>query len=70
MKLTKVGGGCDSPHCPTLYETDRGTYVVQGAIVPEEHLVELRVPAGESLVEVPRALLAEFAANLLAPGVT
>lgn len=44
---------------PALYATDRGTYVVQGWKVTDREaisdLVDLR--AGESYVEIPRALL-------------
>ena len=46
-----------SGSCPTLYETDRGTYVVQGYIVGSDAGVDL--PDGESLVEIPAGLLAE-----------
>jgi len=48
---------CGSGSCPTLYETDRGTYVVQGYIVGSDAGVDL--PDGESLVEIPAELLAE-----------
>jgi hypothetical protein len=48
---------CGSGSCPTLYETDRGTYVVQGYVVGSDAGVQ--VPAGASLVEIPAELLAE-----------
>jgi len=48
---------CGSGSCPTLYETNRGTYVVQGYVVGSDAGVDL--PDGESLVEIPAELLAE-----------
>ena len=39
-----------------MYATDRGTLVVQGAVVTDADGVD--VPAGEALVEVPAELLA------------
>ncbi|MEU8817511.1 hypothetical protein [Actinoplanes sp. NPDC048796] len=49
---------CTGGSCPTVYLTDRDTYVVQGYTVPAE-TAGLDVPAGEQLVEIPAALLAE-----------
>jgi hypothetical protein len=60
MRLRKIGG-CDDGTCPTLFETDRGTYVVQGAIVTDpEALASVQLPAHETLVEVPAELLASL----------
>lgn len=60
MRLRKIGG-CDDGTCPTLFETDRGTYVVQGAIVTDpEALGSVQLPAHETLVEVPAELLASL----------
>jgi hypothetical protein len=56
MRLTMVRGSCIGGDCPTVYATDRGTLVVQGAVVPDAEGVN--VPAGETLVEVPAELLA------------
>jgi hypothetical protein len=57
MRLQKIGG-CDDGTCPTLFETDRGTYVVQGSIVSDpEALAAMNLPAHETAVEVPAALL-------------
>jgi hypothetical protein len=53
--ITKVCGGGS---CPTVYRTDRDTFLVQGyAVTPETAGVD--VPAGEQLVEIPMELLAE-----------
>jgi hypothetical protein len=49
--------GCLHGNCPTMYRTNRGTFVVQGyAVTPEQAGVEL--PDGELLVEIPLDLLA------------
>jgi hypothetical protein len=59
MKLTFIGTTSDNGGCPTLYATDRGTFVVQGLRVTDpEALTGLRdVLDGETFVEVPRELL-------------
>lgn len=57
MQLTKLAG-CQGGTCPAAYATDRGTLVVQGAVVTDPQAVaDANVPAGESLVEIPRELL-------------
>lgn len=61
MRLKFLGTTSNSGSCPNLYETDRGTYVVQGTkITDHEALVVLRergLPDHETVVEIPRALL-------------
>jgi hypothetical protein len=59
MRLRFLGTTSDDGQCPTLYATDRGTYVVQGNIVTDaEALADLRqVLAGEAFVEIPKELL-------------
>lgn len=50
-------------NCPSLYQTDRGTFVVQGWRVQDaEALAQLSIPAHETVVEVPADVLAEIAA--------
>ncbi len=66
MKLTVIAGGpcgasgdgsgsgdCDSGDCPTVFVTDRGTIAVQG------YNVDRTTPSGESVVEIPEAVLRE-----------
>jgi hypothetical protein len=59
MKLTFLGSTSQEGQCPTLYATDRDTFVVQGwAVTDPEALGDLRdVLPGETFVEVPKALL-------------
>jgi hypothetical protein len=47
------GNGCGNGDCPTIYTTDRGTIAVQG------YDVERVTPSGESVVEIPEAVLRE-----------
>lgn len=63
MKLRFIGTTSGGGNCPTLYETDRGTIVVQGyKVTDEEALGQLRdVLDGETFVEIPRELLTGFA---------
>ena len=57
MRLQKIGG-CDDGTCPSLFLTDRGTYVVQGSIVTDpQALTAMNLPAHETAVEVPAELL-------------
>jgi hypothetical protein len=59
MKLTRLGrDGCWDGTCPTLYESDRGTIVVQGWVVEDG---DVTPPEGEALVEVPAELLEQLA---------
>lgn len=52
-------------NCPSLYRTDRGTFVVQGWRVSDpEALAQLDIPAHETVVEVPADVLAEIAKAL------
>ncbi|MCP2257777.1 hypothetical protein LX15_001463 [Streptoalloteichus tenebrarius] len=57
MKLTRVSGTCRENDCPAVFESDRGTIVIQGDLV---HQAEgLRLGVGEGAVEIPRALFWE-----------
>jgi len=59
MRLRFLGSDSGGGGCPSLYATDRGTYVVQGWTVTDpEALGDLReVLEGESFVEIPREVL-------------
>lgn len=57
MKLTFLGTTSEYGQSPTLYATDRGTYVVQGWKVDDaEALAEMKIPSHEGAVEVPSEL--------------
>jgi hypothetical protein len=61
MELRFLGSTSDGGSCPNLYETDRGTLVVQGEKVTDpDALAALRargLPDHETVVEIPRELL-------------
>jgi hypothetical protein len=50
---------CGSGSCPTIYRTDRGTVLVQGA--PSS---DVAVGDGEAVVEIPEDLLLEAVERL------
>ncbi len=67
MKLTFIRKTAQSQvnNCPSLYRTDRGTFVVQGWRVSDpEALAQLDIPPHETAVEVPEDVLAEIAKTL------
>ncbi|WP_405391184.1 hypothetical protein OG596_27020 [Streptomyces sp. NBC_01102] len=57
MKLRFLGKNSNVGDCPTLYATDRDTYLVQGwRIFANDLLMQLDLREGESAVEVPTEL--------------
>ncbi len=57
MMLRQIGGsGCGNGPCPTVYETDNDTIVVQGFTVDPQK-AGLQLPPGENAVEIPRYIL-------------
>ncbi|GAB3155061.1 hypothetical protein GCM10027290_50670 [Micromonospora sonneratiae] len=67
MKLTFVRKTALSQvnNCPSLYRTDRDTFVVQGWRVSDpEALAQLDIPSHETVVEVPTDVLIEIAKSL------
>jgi hypothetical protein len=45
---------------PTLYKTDRESWLVQGWVVTDPALAELNIPEGETVVEIPDRLVPFF----------
>ncbi|MGH3646716.1 MAG: hypothetical protein ACRDTM_06030 [Micromonosporaceae bacterium] len=63
MKLTFVAKDPNSEpgDSPTLYRTDRGSWVVQGWVVTNtEALAAMNIPEGETCVEIPDRLVPAF----------
>lgn len=64
MKITHIATESGKTGCPSLFATERGTYLVQGwAVTDPEALAELRkrgLPDHETVVEIPAALAAHF----------
>lgn len=62
MHLTFLGKDSQPNQSPTLYASDRGSYVVQGWIVTDPAIIDyLAVPDTETIVEVPAKLLSHLA---------
>ena len=64
MEITLVGKDPQSRPggSPTIYRTDRGTWLVQGWIVEDSAaLAEMDIPGGETVVEIPDRMLQFFA---------
>jgi len=58
MELRFLGKVTESGNSPTLYATDRDTYVIQGWVVDDpETLTRLSLPEGETAVIVPKELM-------------
>lgn len=56
-RLRKIGGSaCGNGPCPSVYETDNGTIVVQGFAVSSAE-AGIEFPPGEAAVELPRDVL-------------
>jgi hypothetical protein len=61
MHLEPFKFTCTGGTCPTIYKTDRGTFVVQGTRVTDpEALATVGLPEHETLVEVPASLLSDL----------
>lgn len=61
MRLTFLGKNSQPTNSPTLYATDRGSYVVQGWVVTEsEILAKIVLADDETLVEIPAQLMAHL----------
>ncbi|GIJ48910.1 hypothetical protein Val02_57960 [Virgisporangium aliadipatigenens] len=63
LALTPVAVTCAAGNCPTIYASDRGTFVVQGYQVSVNE-VEHVLPAGEQMVEIPQELLLDVVRGL------
>jgi hypothetical protein len=56
--------GSEPSLSPTLYRTDRGSWLVQGWVVTDDAaLAAMDIPAGESCVEIPDRLVPFFTAQ-------
>ncbi|MGW5875071.1 hypothetical protein ACWFMI_00760 [Nocardiopsis terrae] len=63
MRITLKGKDPESrPNgSPTIYQTDRGSWLVQGWVVSDQSaLDEMDIPEGETVVEIPDRMLQFF----------
>lgn len=66
MRLTLIGKDPESnpTGSSTVYQTDRGTWVVQGWTVTDaDALAQMNIPDGETAVEIPDRMLQFFRAG-------
>jgi hypothetical protein len=66
MRLTFIGKDPESnpTGSPTVYRTDRETWVVQGwNITDREALAQMDIPDGEGAVEIPDRMIQFFRAG-------
>lgn len=58
MQLTLLGSTSNNGGSPTLFGTDRDTYLIQGwKVLDADTLAQLNLPEHEAVIEVPTALL-------------
>ncbi|MFQ6395408.1 hypothetical protein ACLMAJ_18315 [Nocardia sp. KC 131] len=63
MRLTFIGKdpGSNPAGSPTLYRTDRDSWVVQGWVVTDsDALAQMDIPKGETCVEIPDRMMRFF----------
>ena len=63
MKIRLVAGDPASTplNSPTLYKTDRGSWLVQGWVVTDaDALAQMGIPEGETCVEIPDRMIPFF----------
>lgn len=71
MKIRFLGKETEHGDSPTLYATDRGTYLVQGwKVTAPEILVKLDVPESETIVEIYAQLMTHLVKDGLSGVVT
>ncbi|MGW0705052.1 hypothetical protein ACWD4G_03590 [Streptomyces sp. NPDC002643] len=57
MQLTFLGKNSTPGDSPTLYASDQDSYVIQGwKVYANDLLMQLEVPAGQTVIEVPAEL--------------
>jgi hypothetical protein len=63
VRLTFIGKDPDSnpTGSPTVYRSDRGSWVVQGwTVTDSDALAQMDIPEGETCVEIPDRMLQFF----------
>ena len=61
-RTKKIAGSCNDGPCPAIHETTQPpTMAVQGFVPSPDELAAMGLPAGETVVLVPRGLLDEYA---------
>lgn len=58
--IASGGNGCAGGTCPTIYETNNNTFVIQGKILDQNEKKKLNIPIDEDVVEIPIEFLKSF----------
>jgi hypothetical protein len=62
IRLIAADPDSQPTNSPTLYRTDRGSWIVQGWVVTDpEVLAQMGIPQGETCVEIPDRMIPFFA---------
>jgi len=57
LRLIDGDGGCGGEACPSIYETDRGTYVVKGWRISDSIKKNISLTTGEDAIEIPTDII-------------
>jgi hypothetical protein len=61
IRLIAADPDSQPTNSPTLYKTDRGSWIVQGWVVTDpEALTQMGIPEGETCVEIPDRMVPFF----------
>jgi hypothetical protein len=62
IRLIAADPDSQPTNSPTLYKTDRGSWIVQGWVVTDpDVLARMGIPEGETCVEIPDRMIPFFA---------
>jgi hypothetical protein len=62
IRLIAADPDSQPTNSPTLYKTDRGSWIVQGWVVTDRAVLEqMGIPDGETCVEIPDRMIPLFA---------
>jgi hypothetical protein len=65
MRVTRFVGSCDENDCPTVYATDRDSFLFQGDAVVGHGLT---IPDGEGVVELPASVVRDLVQKAIRDG--
>lgn len=63
VEITPANFCCFAAACPSVFETDRGTFVLVGKKVDAGDITEIiknKIGAGETAIEIPKGLITEL----------
>jgi hypothetical protein len=63
LKIVLYNPGCAGGDCPTVYQTDRNTFIVQGYKLSNEDKEGINFKSDEDLIEVPIEFFKDFFAK-------